>query len=84
MTTKERFKQFLIDRGMFDSQADEVIEIFIKQVDYLNGSYQITWDRPSTEYPDAFYAVHIGALKEVALSWINENIPLAWFKDLFL
>lgn len=83
MTTKEKFAQMLMDRGMFESQANAVMDIFVPEFDAVNAGYRVTWERPASEYPDAFYAVGFFTLKRAALQWIDENLPQAWFRALF-
>jgi len=84
MTTKDRFHKMLTDSGMFDRQADEVIELFITDFNEVNSGYRVTWDRPASEYPDAFYAVGFMWLKKTAMRWIDEHLPQAWFRLMFV
>ncbi len=98
MTTKERLIGNLIDCGMFQSQAEQIIELAIpvlnKQAHEINGfhgvtfepknPYQINWDAPSFHYPDGLYAVWFMSIKPIALKWIDENKPQAWFRDMFV
>ncbi len=83
MTTKERLKKMLTDRGMFDSQADAVLKEVIPQIESLTPGYRITWDRPANEYPDAVYNVMWLPLRDAALKWIDKNMPQAWFRPMF-
>lgn len=80
-TTKQRCLNFLIQRGMFDSQAEQVLERAKPDIEV--GGYQMTWDRPASEYPDVLYAVIGLILKRHALEWIDEHAPLAWFRPMF-
>lgn len=82
MTTKERLLKFeLIDNGMFPEQAEQVFQQALPKLQ-PNG-YQVTWDRPASEYPDPFYAVLAMILKPIALEWIDANLPKAWFRPMF-
>jgi len=83
MTTKEKFAQMLTDRGMFESQANAVMDIFVPEVDAVSAGYRVTWERPASEYPDAFYAVGFMYLKKTALRGIDENLPQAWYRAMF-
>ena len=83
MTTEEKFTKMLTDNGMFDSQAASVMEQFKEKAKELGGDYNITWERPASEYPDPLYAVLKPLLFKCAVEWINENVPLAWFKPMF-
>jgi len=84
MDTRAKFAQMLTDRGMFESQADKVMEQFVPEFDEVNAGYRVTWERPASEYPDAFYAVGFMYLKKTALRWIDENLPQAWFRVMFV
>lgn len=74
----------LVECGMFESQADKVMEQFVPEFDEVNTGYRVTWERPASEYPDLFYAVGFMYLKKTALRWIDENLPQAWFRAVFV
>ena len=71
-----------VERGMFEEQAKEVVELTIPKID-AQDDYKTTWDRPANEYPDSLYAVMFLYVKETAKKWIEQNIPQAWFKPMF-
>lgn len=83
-TTKEKLKEMLTSRGMFDNDADKVLDDVIPQIDAYATGYNITWDRPASEYPDVLYGVMWVPLQEAALKWIDSNAPQAWFRPMFL
>lgn len=82
-TTKERLKEMLTSKGMFETQADAVLEEAIPKIESLVSDYKFTWDRPAEEYPDTLYVLIWIIISEVALEWIDKNIPLAWFRPMF-
>lgn len=84
MTTRERFEKMLFDMGVFENQATQIMELAIPRFSEVLPEYQVTWDRPSDEYPNAFYNVGFSIVKEAALEWIDKNLPQAWFRGLFL
>lgn len=84
MTTKEKLISMLVERGMFESQAKEVVESSITQINFMTPSYRITWDSRCEDYPDSMYDVWFFIMKPIALNWINENKPNAWFKPMFV
>lgn len=46
--------------------------------------YRITWERPSSEYPDAFYAtLIITKVKRLVYEWADANMPQAFWKPMF-
>ena len=84
MTVKEKLQSMLVANGMFESQAKDVIELSIPVLNELSNGYGITFDSPSNQYPDVIYSVLFMAVKPVALKWIDDNIPMAWYRDIFV
>ena len=83
MNTREKFESMLVENGMFENQAKQVMTVAIPVLDEMVDNYKFTWDRPSEEYPKELYSVVFLSLKPIALKWIDENIPLAWFRPMF-
>ncbi len=83
MTTKEKLVNSLEQQGLFNTQAKEIVELAIPELEKLCPGYRITWDKPAEEYPSPMYVVWFIAMKPIALKWINEHAPMAWFKSLF-
>ena len=83
MTTKEKLKAMLTERGMFDDQADEVLKEAIPQIESLAPDHRYTWDSPASGYPDVFYNAMWITLRKVAQKWIKDNMPEAWFLPMF-
>ncbi len=82
MTTREKFEKMLTNNGMFESQAKKVMDLAIPVVDGFD-NYKMTWERPANEYPDPLYAVIYMMIEPIALKWIEDNCPKAWFKPMF-
>lgn len=82
MTVKERLEEICVEQGMFENQARAVVELAMKELDNID-EYKIAWDKPSQEYPTKFYAAAFLTVARVALKWIDENIPQAWFRQMF-
>ncbi len=80
-TTRERLRSALVNRGMFPDQADAVIERAMPELE-VDG-YRITWDRPADEYPKQLFGLWFLTCKRHALAWIDENVPMAWFRPMF-
>lgn len=83
MTVREKFQQMLIERGMFDTQANEVMDLAIPEIQSMFDDYQITFNSPADQYPSMIYGLIFLAIKPIALKWIEENKPMAWFKPMF-
>lgn len=80
-TTRQRCLAILTNKGMFDREAEAVLAKAMPKIEV--GGYQMTWERPASEYPDALYAVIGMILNNTALEWIDENCPMAWYRPLF-
>lgn len=78
-TIREHMKQQLINKGLFDSQADAVITQAEKNVESMQG----TWGRQVDAYPPMIITQMLKHVKATALTWINEHDPNAWFKREF-
>lgn len=94
-TVRAKLEQMLFEMGMFESQATKVIDLAIPEIQKMQPTmageedeqpeqYQVKWESPSTDYPDGIYNLWFHKVKEVALKWIDENCPNAWFRELFL
>lgn len=82
MTIRETLAKHLTDNGMFESQAEAVIEQFMgtDATQPMRGR----WDDPTTEYPAALTDALLHGLCFVALEWIDANLPEAWYRPIFL
>jgi hypothetical protein len=69
----------LVKNGMFQNQAEEVMQQFMPNHPTMNDR----WDSQMDEYPQVMRAVLWMNLKHEALKYINEKCPMAWFKPLF-
>lgn len=82
MTVGEKLITILVSCGMFESQAKEVLELAKPVLNQDN--YHITFNAPETDYPKTVYNLWFEMMKPVALKWIDENKPKAWFRPMFL
>lgn len=80
-TTREKLENMLIDRGMSYTQASEVIELAIPELNKLS-EYHIDFDSINN-YPELMYDVLFVSIKPIALKYIEEKLPMAWFKPMF-
>lgn len=83
MTVREKLKKMLTDCGMFDNQADKVLEEAIPAMESMGEAFTLTWDSPSEHYPDSMYSIIRIPLYKETLKWIDKNAPEAWFRDIF-
>lgn len=84
MTVREYLVDRLIDNGMFESQAKEVVESAIPELNSMVDDYKITFDRPAKEYPAILLKLFYANLRPIALKWIDKNAPQAWFRPMFV
>jgi hypothetical protein len=84
MTVREKLQSMLVNKGMFESQAKEVMDIAEPELNKLDNDYKITFHSPADEYPSVIYTILFMAIRPIALNWIEENIPMAWYKPMFL
>ncbi len=84
MNVREKLENMLVENGMFESQAKEVINLAIPELNVLANDYTITFESPSDSYGDAIYGLWFMAIKPIALKWIDENKPQAWFREMFV
>ncbi len=82
MTLEQRLKEMMVERGMFEEQADEVMAC-VKD-DECNKSMQSRWKDEASGYPPAMIKVLWIFTKEAALDYIEKNLPQAWFKSMFM
>ena len=83
MTTHEKLKSMLIENGLFENQAESVMELARPEIDKLFPDYRITWDRPANEYPKQMFNIWFVTMRPIAFNWIEKNCPQAWFKSIF-
>jgi hypothetical protein len=72
MTVRDKLESMLIEYGMSELQANQVMDIAIPKLNNFVEDYKITFDRPSNEYPVAFYSILFKVIKPIALKWIEE------------
>ena len=82
MNFEEKIKEMLTGSGMFDSQADAVMSAF--KEDERFDSFEGRWHEEVDAYPPVMVQVVWLGVKRVGLEWIEENIPDAWYKPLFM
>jgi hypothetical protein len=84
MTVREKLESMLVANGMFENQAKEVIELSIPKLNELADGYKITFESASNQYPDMIYNLWYMTIKPIALKWIDDNKPKAWFRKMFV
>jgi len=87
MTTREKFEQIIFNHGVFESQAKAMMDFAIPKIDAKMDAQEVqklTWHLDADGYPNALYAtVFMIYIKPLVVEWIDENLPLAWYRPLF-
>lgn len=83
LTLAEEVKAFLYQNGMFESQAEDVFNLLVKDesMEVMKGR----WGDKAEDYGGApMLAMVKISVKPIALKYIDENCPQAWFRPMFL
>lgn len=85
MTFKEKAVQLLFEHGMFQDQAEEVVRRAIEDSDktLVALPMQGRWDDDIAGHPPVVVNLLWLSLKSIALEYIDETCPKAWFRPLF-
>ena len=84
MTVRGKLVANLISMGMSSEQGNSVMDKAAPELQNTIENYNITFDSHSSEYPDVIYDVLFMAIKPIALKWIDDNKPHAWFRPMFV
>lgn len=81
MKIREKAVEALVQNGMFEDQAAEIIEMYLKSS--LGKMVRERFDDEESDYPpELFVAVWFG-IKKIALQWIDEKKPKHWARPIF-
>lgn len=95
LTTRGWFENWLYNHGIFEDKAKAITDVIVEKVNAKMEAeaaktpnavgYKITWDRPASEYPEAFYTTLIltQGIKKIVFDWAEENMPMAFWKVAF-
>ena len=78
MTIEENLIEMLVNDGMDDAQAKQVMERV--KADKINDAM---WSHDIEDYPESLLDLLWLSTKGHALEWIDANLPLAWFRPMF-
>lgn len=80
-TFKQAIIEDLTSSGFFPDQALEVFNLFIEQP--AQASMKGRWNEDVTGYPAMILNISMLAIRSVALEYIKEKMPKAWFRPVF-
>ena len=78
-TVEAQMKNYLIENGMSNDQANKVITETKKEMEFTFNN----WDSPINAYSNQLQNLIKLSVKQTALKWLNKNKPMAWFKPIF-
>lgn len=74
--------------GIFENTATQIMDYAIPLIDAemeAENTTKITWNRPADEYPTALYGVlFLTHINKQVLAWAENNMPMAWWKPMFM
>ena len=81
MNFEQLLKKYLVDRGMFDSDADKVFDLYKNSP--MSENMTGRWEDPASDYPPVMTNILVVGIRTVAREWLAENAPMAWFRPMF-
>lgn len=79
MTIRELMIHNLMERGLFEDQAEQVMDICESELKSMSRR----WDDPKDSYNQTFLISLWANVGKIAYSWIEDNYPVAFYKPLF-
>lgn len=70
MTVRKRMHQYLTDNGLWDDEADMILESLI--ADPLTEVFQ----KEASDYPTVFFVAATMTVRYQALEWLDANKPM--------
>ena len=81
MTIEEKLIEMLINNGMDDVQAKQVMERV--KAAKANAAMTQRWSDAVEDCPEDLFKPLWISTEDHALEWIDANLPLAWFRPMF-
>jgi len=82
MTMKDKMKALLMQNGMFESEAEQVMEM--AKNDTRLADMKSRWNDDIEGYPPQLLSSIWFSVKRNALLWIDANIPQAFYRNMFI
>lgn len=81
MIFTDKLKELLMENGLSSDDADKVMKLVVN--DPVNKAMEGRWHEDVSGYPPAIINLMWMSTKPIALKWIDDNCPLAWFRPMF-
>jgi hypothetical protein len=80
-----KLRAMLCDNGMFDKDADAILErVIAADVKDTGGSMANRWGTDASGYPPQLMVALLISTKAHAVEWIDEKVPQHWARPMFL
>ena len=86
MTILKRLTEQLQQKGMFPDDAQNIMSRAVEQSQNRKSALypmKSRWDDDAEGYPPQLLAITWVAIKAIALEWIDEHYPQAWYRSMF-
>lgn len=83
-TVEQLFASKLIQLGFSEKQAKEALDKGKAYLKALSDDYKIKWDYSYVHYEERLLNAMFVIMRPAILQWIDDNIPQAWFRAMFL
>jgi hypothetical protein len=82
-TLLDELKDYLHNKGMFENQVEDVVKLVIE--DESMKEMKGRWNDTQEDYGSApMIKIIILSARPIALKYIDDNCPQAWFRPMFL
>lgn len=81
-TFYNKMLNLLMKNGMFQSQANEVMKMVCSSNEFAEMATR--WTDRASDYPENLQHLIWSMIRRVALTYIERECPLAWFRPMFL
>ena len=78
----EELEAVLVNNGLGDSQAQDVLEKFVAQAED-DTKKVLSSSKDNRDYPLMVYSLVWGDVKRFVLLWAKDNCPMAWWLPMF-
>ena len=81
---REFLTTHLTKSGMSEAQSKRVLQKALPHIHSLAPDHGFSFDSPIDGYPAMMKPLLVNITNEQALEWIDENLPQAWFRPMFV
>ena len=82
MTIEDKIKEMLVEHGMWEDQAEAVVEAM--KANEINRSMVHRWNDDVEGYPPSMLAILWMKAKHAAIEYIDANCPETFFRPMFV